>query len=102
VDSITHETLDGYEHPLFEVVRKVNGVKVKNIQHLALLLREANARQTELVTFQFANPLFGPLVLDRQAAYSATNLTQDTLGIRRTCSEDLLNATAIKSTVGRP
>ena len=36
VDSISHDTLVGYDNPLYEVVRKVNGVEVRNLRHLAL------------------------------------------------------------------
>lgn len=82
-----HRTTKGYQLGLLPVLESVNGVKVKNLAHLAELLRDAEG---EFIEFKFAGMTNETLVFDRAQLEEATEDILDDAGIRSEASDDIL------------
>jgi len=83
---LPHRLTKGYAQPTMRVVSEVNGVKVKNLSHLAVLLRDS---RDEFLEFKFAGLMDPTLVFQRQSLLDATEEILSDVGIRNQCSEDV-------------
>jgi S1-C subfamily serine protease len=84
-DLLPHRLVEGYEGTSV-VVDEVDGVKVKNLPHLAERLRDAKGDRV-VITFRDTNA--ETLVLDRQGVLDATEEILGEFGIRKPYSDDL-------------
>jgi len=86
---LPHQITKGYDDPNALVVTEVNGIPVKNLNHLVEILRDTNDPQ---VVFKFAKTLSQAretLVFNRAEIMSATEEILNDSGIRFPYSEDL-------------
>ena len=83
---LAHRVSQGYVNPSTAVVDTVDGIKVRNLRHLAELLRDAHG---EFVTITFADRLTDAFVLDRKKVADATDEILNDNAIRRPYSDDL-------------
>ena len=82
-----HRVTRGYDLGVVPVLESVNGVKVKNLTHLAELLRDAEG---EFIEFKFAGTTNETLVFDREQLEESTEDVLNDAGIRSQASEDIL------------
>ncbi|HEY2081138.1 MAG TPA: serine protease, partial [Verrucomicrobiae bacterium] len=82
-----HKLTSGYSEPNFQVVKAINGVRVKNLAHLVELLRDARG---EFVTIEFDNRFCETLVFPRAEMLAATDEILTDNGIRSQGSPDTL------------
>jgi S1-C subfamily serine protease len=85
----THKIAKGYGDPAGQVVKEINGTRVKNLKHLVELLRDST---DEYLVFRFAELGAEVLVFRRQEMNAATDDVLDDHGISptRRGSPDLL------------
>lgn len=81
-----HRITKGFDDPFAQVVTEVNGVKIKNLRHLAETLRNL---KDEFVVFNFAEKRVEILVFRRAELEAATEEILTDNGIRYQCSPDL-------------
>jgi hypothetical protein len=87
--ALSHPITKGYDEPFLFVVDEINGVKVKNLQHLVEILRDM---KEQYVAFKFAGvgsavpeiPVF-----EHAKMLEATEAVIDENGIRSAYSEEL-------------
>jgi S1-C subfamily serine protease len=86
---LAHKIARGYENPVGQVVREVNGVAVRNLRHLVELLRDS---KDEYLTFRFAERSAEVLVFRRAEMEKATEEILEDNGISgsRRGSADML------------
>jgi len=89
-----HKLSKGYSNPMGQVVKSVNGVRVKNLRHLVELLRDA---RTEFITVDFLMRGGESLVLPRKETLAATEELITDNGIRSQGSPDTLGAWGAKA-----
>lgn len=82
-----HRVTRGYELGVLPVVETVNGVKVKNLAHLAELIRDAEG---QFIEFTFAGTTNETLVFDREQLAGSTEDILNDAGIRERASADIL------------
>lgn len=82
-----HKLTSGYSEPNFQVVKAINGVRVKNLAHLVELLRDARG---EFVRIEFDNRYGETLVFPRAEMAAATDEILTDNGIRSQGSPDTL------------
>jgi hypothetical protein len=82
-----HKLDEGYSSPFCEVVKAVNGVPVKNLNHLVEVLRDAKG---ESITVAFYDRDCETLVFPRQAMLAATEDILTDNGVRSQGSADTL------------
>jgi S1-C subfamily serine protease len=82
-----HKLAKGYSNPFSKVVSTVNGISVKNLNHLVEILRDAT---DEFIVVKFALTGAEALVLPRKEAVSATDEILTDNGIRTQGSPELL------------
>jgi hypothetical protein len=73
-----HKIAKGYSDPTGLVIKDVNGVKVKNLQHLVESLRNA---KEDFLTFKFADEPSTIIVFDRKEMEKATEEIMEDNGI---------------------
>lgn len=83
-----HRVTKGYELGILPVLNTVNGVEVKNLKHLAELLRDAEG---EFIEFDFAGRTNETLVFDRKDLEDSTEDVLDDAGIRSRASDDIMD-----------
>ena len=83
---LPHRTVRGYNDPMTAVVAEVDGVRIKNLRHLAEALRDAKGAQ---VVVSFLDRGSDVLVLDRKAVLAASEQILSENGIRKAFSDDL-------------
>jgi S1-C subfamily serine protease len=83
---LPHKLVRGYSDPMGSVVDEVDGVKVKNLRHLAERLRDAKGDQ---VVISFCDRGPDVLVLDRKAVLDASEQILSENAIRKPYSDDL-------------
>ncbi len=91
-----HKLSKGYSNAVARVVEKVNGVKIKNLDHLVATLRDG---KEEFVEIDFAGRKFETLVFPRKEMVAATEDILNDNGVRAQGSADALkvwNAAAAK------
>ena len=82
-----HKLDEGYSSPFCEVVKAVNGIPVKNLNHLVEILRDAKG---ESITIAFDDRDSETLVFPRQAMLAATDDILTDNGVRSQGSVDTL------------
>jgi S1-C subfamily serine protease len=82
-----HKLTKGYSDPAVEVVKSVNGVRIKNLAHLVQILRDS---KDEFVAFEFENRFGETMVFPRAAMQAATDDVLTDNGIRSQGSQDTL------------
>jgi hypothetical protein len=86
-----HKIARGYDDPVGQVVKEVNGVRIKNLVHLVEIIRQST---NTYLRFRFAEEGSEVLVFDRQEMDRITEAIMDENGISATRrgSEDVLKA----------
>jgi S1-C subfamily serine protease len=84
-----HKMTKGYRDPVGQVVREVNGVRIRNLRHLVEVLRDS---KDEFLRFRFAEQGSELLVFNRREMDRATEEVMEENGIppSRRGSEDML------------
>ena len=83
-----HKLVKGYSNPAMQVIKSINGEKVKNLAHAVSLLRDA---KDEFVSFEFDLHMGGEtLVFPRAEMMAATDEILTDNGIREQGSPELL------------
>jgi len=82
-----HKLSKGYGEPYGQVVKTVNGVRIKNLGHLVEVLRDATDKY---ITFEFESRVSESLVFPRDEMASATEDILKDNGIRSQGSDDML------------
>jgi hypothetical protein len=90
-----HKLAVGYSPHYFQVVKSINGVPIKNLNHLVQVLRDLKA---EFVTIEFNSRASETLVFPRQEMLAATDEILGDNGIRSQGSPDTLAVWNAKST----
>jgi len=83
-----HRVTKGYGLGFLPVLETVNGEEVKNLAHLAEILRSAEG---EFIEFKFAGTTNETMVFDRKKLEGATEGVLDDAGIRSQASDDVLD-----------
>lgn len=82
-----HLLKKGYDEAIGRVVEKVNGIKIKNLEHLVATLRDA---KEEFVVFDFAGRKYETLVFPRKEMVAATEDILNDNGVRAQGSPELM------------
>jgi S1-C subfamily serine protease len=82
-----HKLSTGYSDPIFQVVKTVNRIPVKNLAHLVQLIRDS---QDPFITFEFDNRFGETLVFPRTEMLAATDEVLMDNGIRSQGSPDAM------------
>jgi hypothetical protein len=82
-----HRLAKGYDNAVARVVEKVNGIRIKNLEHLVATLRDA---KEEFLVFDFAGRKYETLVFPRKDMAAATEDILNDNGIRAQGSPDAL------------
>ncbi len=82
-----HKLAQGYGPPQFHTVKTVNGIAIKNLNHLVEVLRDA---KVEFVTFEFDGRNMEALVFPRKAMLDSTEEILTDNGVRAQGSADTL------------
>ena len=83
---LPHQITQGYEAPWFGVLESINGIKIKNLRHLAKTLRQLD---DDFVVFEWADSATETMVFRRNEITAATEEILELNGIRAQCSKDL-------------
>lgn len=82
-----HKLSKGYSPAQSRVVESINGVKIRNLEHLVATLRDS---QDEFLVIDFAGRKFETLVFPRRAMVAATEEILNDNGVRAQGSADTL------------
>ena len=82
-----HKLCRGYSDPNYQVVKAINGVRVKNLAHVVELLRDSKG---EFIQIQFENRFGETLIFPRAEMLAATDEILTDNGIRSQGSPDML------------
>ncbi len=82
-----HKVASGYADPYYQVVKSINGIKVKNLAHLVEILRDS---KDEFIRFEFDCRYGEALVFPRAEMLAATDDILTDNGIRSQGSPDTL------------
>ncbi len=82
-----HKLSIGYGNPISRVVAKVNGIPIKNLNHLVEVLRDA---KDEFLVFDFAGRSAETLVFPRQEMIAATEDILNDNGVRAQGTPDTM------------
>jgi S1-C subfamily serine protease len=82
-----HKLAKGYSNPVAQVVQWVNGTRIRNLQHLVTVLRDAKG---DFVTFDFDLRGFETFVFPRREMVAATDEILNDNGIRSQGSPDTM------------
>jgi S1-C subfamily serine protease len=82
-----HKLSQGYDNPMGQVVRSVNGVAVKSLRHLVQLLRDS---RDDFVAIDFAGSQMESIVFPRAETIAGTESILNDNGIRRQGSPEVL------------
>ena len=77
----------GYSDPYYQVVKEINGIRVKNLAHLVQILRDS---KDEFLRIEFDNRYGETLVFPREEMLNATDEILTDNGIRSQGSADAL------------
>lgn len=83
-----HRITKGYDDPVLQVVKEINGVPTRNLVHLVEMLRDAGG---EFVEFRFASNHQATLVFRRTEIASSTEEILEDNGIRFQYSKDMVD-----------
>ncbi len=82
-----HKLDEGYGDPRFQVVKKVNGIPVKNLNHLVEILRDA---KDEFITIECDSRFGETMIFPRAQMLAATDEILTDNGVRSQGSPDTL------------
>jgi len=82
-----HKVSAGYADPYYQVVKEINGIRVKNLAHLVQILRDS---KDEFIRIEFDNRYGETLVFPRAEMIAATDEILTDNGIRSQGSPDAL------------
>jgi S1-C subfamily serine protease len=82
-----HKLDEGYSDPRFQVVKAVNGIPVKNLNHLVEILRDAKG---EFITIECATRFGETMIFPRAQMLAATDEILTDNGVRSQGSPDTL------------
>jgi S1-C subfamily serine protease len=82
-----HKVSKGYSNPLSEVVKTINGVPIKNLEHLVHVLRDC---KDPFITIEFDSRRAETLVFSRAEMLAATDDILTDNGVRSQGSPDLM------------
>jgi hypothetical protein len=82
-----HKLVKGYSQAQSRVVEAINGIKIKNLEHLVATLRDA---QDEFIVVDFAGRKFETLVFPRKEMVAATEDILSDNGVRAQGSPDVM------------
>jgi len=82
-----HKLAEGYGPPYYQVVKTINGIRIKNLNHLVQVLRDL---KDEFVTLEFDSRIGETLVFPRQEMLAATDAILTDNGIRSQGSPDTM------------
>jgi hypothetical protein len=82
-----HKLSEGFRNPVTQVVESVNGIPIKNLNHLVEVLRDS---KDEFITIEFAGRYAQPLVFPRAEMAAATDEILNDNDIRSQGSPDTL------------
>jgi len=82
-----HKVSSGYADPYYQVVKEINGIRVKNLAHLVEILRDS---KEEFIRIEFDNRFGETLVFPRADMLAATDEILTDNGIRTQGSPDAL------------
>jgi len=82
-----HKLVVGYSEPYYQVVKSINGIPIKNLNHLVQVLRDL---KTDYVTIEFNSRFGETLVFPRQEMMAATDDILADNGIRSQGSPDTM------------
>ena len=83
---LPHKITVGYGNPTGQVVKDLNGVKIRNLRHLSELLRDA---KDNFLTFEVAERYAETIVFDSEEMQAVTEDILTDNGIRKQYSDDL-------------
>jgi len=89
-----HKLAQGYSNPRAEVVKTVNGIKVKNLNHLVEILRDS---KDEFIRVECENRFGETMVFPRAQMIAATDDILTDNGVRAQGSPDTLAVWNAKS-----
>src|SRR6185312_10367732 len=89
-----HKVSAGYADPYYQVVKEINGIRVKNLAHLVQILRDS---KDEFIRVEFDNRYGETLVFPRAEMLAATDEILTDNGIRSQGSPDALAVWNAKS-----
>jgi S1-C subfamily serine protease len=93
-----HKLAKGYSEPYGEVVKTVNGIKIKNLAHLVEVLRDSKEKY---LTFEFDARVTETLVFPRTETLAATEDILRDNGIRSQGSTDMMAIWESKMTANK-
>jgi len=82
-----HSLSKGYSHPTMRVVKKINGMEIKNLRHLVEVIRDS---EDDFITIEFVGYATESLVFHRKEMINATEEVLNDSGIRNFASPDML------------
>jgi S1-C subfamily serine protease len=82
-----HKVSTGYGDPFYQVVKEINGIRVKNLAHLVEILRDS---KDEFIRIEFYNRYGETLIFPRAEMLAATDEILTDNGIRSQGSPDAL------------
>jgi S1-C subfamily serine protease len=82
-----HKLDEGYGDPRFQVVKKINGIPVKNLNHLVEILRDA---KDEFITIECDSRFSETMIFPRALTLAATDEILTDNGVRSQGSPDTL------------
>ena len=82
-----HKLAQGYGNPLGQVVKKVNGILIKNLAHLVAVLRDC---RDDFITIEFDGRGEETVVFPRKEMFAATDDILTDNGVRSQGSPDML------------
>ncbi|HXT11485.1 MAG TPA: trypsin-like peptidase domain-containing protein [Candidatus Angelobacter sp.] len=89
-----HKLVAGYSQPYYQVVKAINGIRVKNLAHLVEILRDC---KDPFIKIEFDNRFGETLVFPREEMQAATDEILTDNGIRSQGSPDMLAVWNAKS-----
>jgi S1-C subfamily serine protease len=81
-----HKISKGYEDPYTNAVDAVNGIRIRNLEHLVEVVRDATGA---FIEFTFRGQANDAIVFKRKEALDATEEILSDNGIRQQCSPDI-------------
>ena len=90
-----HKLAQGYSQPYYQVIKSINGIPIKNLNHLVQVLRDL---KDEFITLKFNSRYGEALVFPRKEMLAATDEILTDNGIRSQGSPDTMAVWKAKST----
>lgn len=82
-----HKLAKGYSNPASQVVKSINGTRIKNLKHLVEVLRDS---KDEFITIEYESRRGETMVFPRAEMAAATDEILTDNGLRSQCSGDIL------------